>query len=61
MRKQITFTIALFCTGSSSAQYKYPATKTVDAKDTYFGVTYTDSYRWLEDLKDPNAISWFKA
>jgi prolyl oligopeptidase len=61
MRKLIIFTFALFCASAGFAQYKYPVTKTVDARDTYFGVTYKDPYRWLEDLKDPNAISWFKA
>jgi prolyl oligopeptidase len=33
----------------------------VDAKDTYWGVTYKDPYRWLEDMKDPNVNAWFKA
>ena len=43
------------------AQWKYPAPKTVDAKDTYFGKTYRDPYRWLEDLKDKEVEGWFKA
>jgi prolyl oligopeptidase len=38
-----------------------PLPKTVDAKDTYWGVTYTDPYRWLEDMKDPEVNTWFKA
>jgi prolyl oligopeptidase len=42
-------------------QWNYPPTKTVDASDTYFGKTYDDPYRWLEDLKDTNVQSWFKA
>jgi prolyl oligopeptidase len=33
----------------------------VDASDTYFGKTYSDPYRWLEDLKDTNVMAWFKA
>jgi prolyl oligopeptidase len=44
-----------------AAEWKYPATRTVDAADTYFGVTYKDPYRWLENLKDPEVESWFKA
>jgi prolyl oligopeptidase len=44
-----------------AGQWKYPATKTVDAHDTYFGKTYQDPYRWLEDLKDKAVASWFKA
>ncbi len=43
------------------AQVKYPATKTVDVADTYFGTTYNDAYRWLENLKDADVEAWFKA
>ncbi len=43
------------------AQWSYPPSKTVDAKDTYFGKTYKDPYRWLEDLKDKDVEAWFKA
>jgi len=43
---------------SSKAQNKYPTTKTVDSSDTYFGVTYKDPYRWLENLKDSTVINW---
>jgi prolyl oligopeptidase len=39
----------------------YPPTKTVDASDSYFGRTYKDPYRWLENLKDRDAQTWFKA
>src|SRR5580692_9933934 len=42
-------------------QWVYPATRTVDASDTYFGKTYADPYRWLENLKDKEVESWFKA
>ena len=45
----------------SLAQWNYPPTKTVDASDTYFGKTYPDPYRWLEDLKDKDVAAWFKA
>lgn len=43
------------------AQVQVPATRTVDASDTYFGRTYKDPYRWLEDLKSPEVAAWFKA
>ena len=37
------------------AQWSYPPTKTGDATDTYFGKSYADPFRWLEDLKSkPN-------
>src|SRR5690242_901230 len=43
------------------AETKYPPTRTVDASDTYFGKTYKDPYRWLENLKDKEVEGWFKA
>ena len=43
------------------AQWQYPETKTVDAEDVYFGKTYKDPYRWLENLKDKEVEEWFKA
>jgi prolyl oligopeptidase len=43
------------------AQWNYPATRTVDAEDTYFGKTYKDPYRWLENLKDKEVETWFKS
>jgi len=46
---------------SAQAQWSYPSTKTVDAADTYFGRTYPDPYRWLENLKDKDVAAWFEA
>ncbi len=43
------------------AQWAYPATKTVDVSDTYFGRTYKDPYRWLENLTNQDVEAWFKA
>jgi prolyl oligopeptidase len=51
----------LFLAASASAQWKYPPTKTGDASDTYFGKTYKDPYRRLENLKDKDVETWFKA
>lgn len=50
---------AFFCT-SCFSQLNYPPTKKVEVTDTYFGVDYTDNYRWLEDMKNPEVESWFK-
>jgi prolyl oligopeptidase len=62
MRLRSAFPLLVFALASqSNAQIDYPPTKTVDVKDTYFGRTYSDPYRWLEDLKDPETIAWFKA
>ncbi len=45
----------------SGGQWGYPPSRTVDATDTYFGRTYKDPYRWLENLKDKDVEGWFKA
>jgi prolyl oligopeptidase len=39
----------------------YPATRTVDASDTHFGVKVADPYRWLEDGKSPEVQAWVAA
>src|SRR5262249_11902070 len=49
------------CALPCAAQWQYPATKTVDVEDTYFGKTYKDPYRWLENMKDKEVEAWFKA
>src|SRR5262245_12910722 len=53
--------VVLLVSGAAFAQTKYPPTKTVDASDVYFGKTYKDPYRWLEDLKEKSVADWFKA
>jgi prolyl oligopeptidase len=52
---------ALLAGTPSYGQWAYPPTKTVDASDTYFGKTYQDPYRWLENLKAEDVGAWFKA
>src|SRR6267154_2485974 len=49
--------VAVRCRG----EWNYPPTKTVDASDTYFGKTYPDPYRWLENMNDKDVQAWFKA
>lgn len=58
--KTILFLIILLLSVSLQAQYRYPATKTVDSADIYWGVTVPDPYRWLEDIKKPEIEAWFK-
>jgi prolyl oligopeptidase len=60
MKKLITFIVVFLCYSSLFSQWQYPSTKTVDSTDTFWGVTYKDPYRWLEDLKNPSVVSWFK-
>ena len=55
-----TIFFATVFTTTCNGQYHYPATKTVDSSDTYFGVTYKDPYKWLENMKDQQVVSWFK-
>ena len=38
----------------------YPATRTVDASDTYFGTKVADPYRWLEDGKSREVQAWLE-
>jgi len=64
MKPNKSFPLILICllaAGSGFSQWTYPETKTVDAADVYFGNTYKDPYRWLENLKDKEVEAWFKA
>ncbi len=45
----------------NSAQIKFPDTPAHEVIDTYFGTKIADPYRWLEDLKSPEVVSWMKA
>ena len=57
--RSVALLVAMLAQGS--AQWTYPTTKTTSASDIYFGKTYTDPYRWLENLKDKDVEAWFKA
>ena len=43
-----------------SARWNYPLTRKVDSSNTYWGITYKDPYRWLENFKDSAVVKWFK-
>ncbi len=60
MKKTLGSLIILFWAATAFAQWQYPTTKMMEVSDTYWGVTYKDPYRWLEDMKDANVESWFK-
>lgn len=60
-RRILSLILLLYCRHSATAQFNYPATKTVDSADTWHNVTVKDPYRWLEYIKSPEVISWFKA
>ncbi|MCD9853178.1 prolyl oligopeptidase family serine peptidase [Epilithonimonas sp. JDS] len=59
--KNLFFLSLMLAATFSFGQYKYPATKTELVTDTYFGVKVEDPYRWLEDIKNPKVLDWFKA
>ncbi len=61
MKRFLFLIVPVLVAVPSHAQWNYPPTKTVDAADTYFGKTYNDPYRWLENLKDKDVEAWFKA
>lgn len=47
--------------GAASTSPRYPAARTQAVKDTYFGTTVADPYRWLEDAKSPEVRAWAAA
>lgn len=47
--------------GANTNALAYPSTRMVDARDTFFGVTVADPYRWLEDEKSPEVKAWVAA
>lgn len=55
-----TLLLLLFAYSSYAQQYHYPVTRMVDSSDTYFGITYKDPYRWLENLKSDEVNGWIK-
>ena len=61
MNRVVTYVGTIALLAQASSPWVYPPTRTVEASDTYFGVTYTDPYRWLENLKDKDVEAWFKA
>jgi prolyl oligopeptidase len=46
---------------TAGPQLQYPATRTVDHVDTYFGTAVPDPYRWLEDDNAPETARWVEA
>ena len=53
--------LALLCAAIASAQTKPPVAPVRNVTDTYFGVSVTDPYRYMENMKDPEVAAWMKA
>jgi prolyl oligopeptidase len=58
--KAVLFLLLSALFSVTRGEMQYPATKTVEIEDVYFGKTYKDPYRWLEDVANPDVESWFK-
>ena len=61
MKRFIFLVVTILLALPAQAEWQYPPTKTVDASDTYFGKTYKDPYRWIENINDKEVEDWFKA
>lgn len=46
---------------TNSVSIEYPAVKTVDTVDNYFGTLVKDPYRWLENENDTAVAQWVSA
>jgi prolyl oligopeptidase len=60
MRSAVISILIISCPFLLFSQWHYPPTKTVDSVDVYFGVSYKDPYRWLENIKQPAVSTWYK-
>ncbi|MDO5655811.1 MAG: prolyl oligopeptidase family serine peptidase [Flavobacteriaceae bacterium] len=63
MKKSILTTLTIFIFANAFAQQKwnYPPTPKIPVYDTIWGKVIQDDYRWMEDMKDPKVVDWFKA
>lgn len=63
MNVKTTLALATLCFAIGKAQQTtmlYPETKKVEHKDTYFGISVEDPYRWLEDDRAEDTKDWVK-
>lgn len=57
----VSLVVAFTGASGASTSIPYPATATVAVRDTYFGTTVADPYRWLENAKSPAVERWAAA
>jgi prolyl oligopeptidase len=60
MNKLMCTVLVLVSSIASHAQWVYPPSRVVDSSDTYWGRTYKDPFRWLENIKSKEVETWFK-
>jgi len=53
--------LLMLAAGVMASAQTPPAAPVRNVADTYFGVTVRDPYRYLENMKDPEAVAWMKA
>ena len=46
---------------AQDVSFRYPAARKADTRDSYFGTTVADPYRWMEDLNSPELKPWIDA
>lgn len=61
MKPFIYFLFFLFMCSCAEQTIKYPLTKKVDVRDTYFETEVEDPYRWLEDDTSRETAEWVAA
>ena len=60
MKKLILLTTLAIWSANLTAQLNYPKTPKIAVTENLWGIDYQDDYRWLENMKDPKVVSWFK-
>ena len=45
---------------AQNGPYIYPNSPSIPVVDNYFGMSVTDNYRWMENIKDSSVAKWFK-
>jgi prolyl oligopeptidase len=58
--KKFILSVFIIVTVPLSAQLRYPLSAKINQTDTYFGVTVSDPYRWLEDDTSDAVKAWVK-
>ena len=63
MKSLIPLSVLLlaYACGTRQKPMNYPASKTVDTVDNYFGTQVADPYRWLEDDNSDETKAWVEA
>ena len=61
VRNLLIIALLVFISCTTQKQEKPPLAPVDPVKETHFGREISDPYRYMENLKDSNVISWFKA